>query len=169
MSRASTVTPMQRSSLSLEHLLPARHRTFTAKRDSLCMESQAVARYAHARCVMQQVSLACAPVSRYSGSITLSMCICTLTAPTTVLLHESWSQPSQAVKARSAVLAASAQLQGSTEARNVKRAAAHCHLVVVGGHVDSSTSGWRQRPKDAKQRFCRLVLDGHPMPMHRFL
>ena len=161
---------MQRSSLSLEHLLPARHRTFTAKRDSLCMESQAVARYAHARCVMQQVSLACAPVSRYSGSITLSMCICTLTAPTTVLLHESWSQLSQAVKARSAVLAASAQLQGSTKARNVKRAAAHCHLVVVGGHVDSSTaSGWRQRPKDAKQRFCRLVLDGHPMPMHRFL
>lgn len=160
MSRASTVTPMQRSSLSLEHLLPARHRTFTAKRDSLCMESQAVARYAHARCVMQQVSLACAPVSRYSGSITLSMCICTLTAPTTVLLHESWSQPSQAVKARSAVLAASAQLQGSTEARNVKRAAAHCHLVVVlvGGHVDSSgASGCCWRPNDGKERFCRLV------------
>ena len=57
---------------------------------------------------------------------------------------ESWSQPSEAVKARSAVLAASAQLQGSTEVPNVKRAAAHCHLVVVGGHVDSSgASGWR--------------------------
>jgi hypothetical protein len=51
---------------------------------------------------------------------------------------ESRSQPSEVVKARSAVLAASAQLQGSTEVPNVKRAAAHCHLVVVGGHVDAA-------------------------------
>ena len=73
---------------------------------------------------------------------------------------ESWSRSRQRQsKARSAVLAASAQGQGSTEVPNVKRAAAHCHLVVVGGHVDSSgASGCRQRPKCEKQRFWRLVL-----------
>jgi hypothetical protein len=59
---------------------------------------------------------------------------------------------------RSAVLAALPQLQGPTEVPNMQRTVAHCHLVVVGGHVESSTaSGWRQRPKCEKQRFCRRV------------
>ena len=42
---------------------------------------------------------------------------------------ESWSQPLEAVKTRSAVVASSAQLQGSTGVPNVKRAAAHCLIV----------------------------------------
>ena len=54
---------------------------------------------------------------------------------------------------RSAVLAALPQLQGPTEVPNMQRAVAHCHLMVVGGHVDSSGTSGRRQQSNAGQGF----------------
>ena len=137
----------ERSSLSLEHTLPARHGT-------VCSGTRAwrVKRShgTHVRGALR--SKFSWHAHRSPGKVEASRCPCAYVRRQCQRLCsiESWSRSRQRQsKARSAVLAASAQGQGSTEVPNVKRAAAHCHLVVVGGHVDSSgASGCRQHQSE---------------------
>jgi len=133
MSRASTDSAMPRNWLSLEHV-PA----YTSrKRDSLWRVRRSrgthVRRASCSKCSWQaHHSLGEMDALRFVGSSARRQRQRLCTASRVDCSRQRQSEP------RSAVLAALAQLQGSTEVPNMHRAVAHCHLMVVGGHVDSS-------------------------------